>query len=147
MVKENRRHKRYWVKGLKSRLRERYFLGLLSKPTDEEYPCLDISESGLQFVSKKFFKSEDTLLLDIFTPLSEEKPIQAKTVVAWSKRSTQLGVCLVGARFVSITKSDRSELKHMIERGGQDGEHISIHVRLKAVGKAHLIEGLGMRML
>ncbi|MFA5794631.1 MAG: PilZ domain-containing protein [Candidatus Brocadiia bacterium] len=146
MVNEKRRHKRYWVKGLKSRLRERYFLGLLSKPTEEEYPCLDISESGLQFVSTKAFKPEDELLLDIFTSLSEKKPVQAKIAIAWVKRSTQLGICLVGARFVSVPRAGRAELKHMIERGGLDGEHISMQVRLKAVGKAHLVESLSTRM-
>lgn len=143
MVRENRRHKRYWVKGLKSRLRERYFLGLLSKPTDEEYPCLDISESGLQFVSRKFFKPNDTLLLDILTPLTEDNPVRAKIAIAWAKRSANLGFCLVGARFVSVPRSGRAELKRLIERGGQDGAHISMQVRLKAAGRTDLI---GLRM-
>lgn len=146
MTKENRRHKRYWVKGLKSRLRERYFLGLLSKPTDEEYPCMDISESGLQFVSKKFFKPENTFLLDILTPLTEKNPIRAKIAVAWSKRAALRGICLVGAKFVSIPSSGRSELKRLLERGGQDGAHVSMHVRLKAAGKADMIETMGLRL-
>ncbi|MFH1226906.1 MAG: PilZ domain-containing protein [Planctomycetota bacterium] len=138
MVNDKRQHKRYWVKGLKGRLREPYFLGLLSKPTNEEYPCLDISESGLQFASRKSFNPNDKVLLDIMTPLTKDTPIRVKSVIAWSKRSIPLGLFLVGAKFITIPKPDRTELKILIERGGQDGAHISTHVRIKTALAARL---------
>ncbi|MBI4712715.1 MAG: PilZ domain-containing protein [Planctomycetes bacterium] len=133
MAQEHRQHKRYWVKGLKGRLRERYFLGLLSRPTLSEYPCMDISEGGLQFVSKKSFKPKENILLDISAPLTRETPIRAKARVAWSRLSQEFGLYLIGARFISIPRARRSEFRIMIERGGEDEERVGKHIRIKII--------------
>lgn len=127
--KERRRHKRYCVKGLKNQLLEPLFFGLFSKPTSEEYPCLDISESGLQFISKKIFNPQSRILLNITTPTTRNHPIRVKAKVMWLKKSFDLSFCLVGTKFVSLSKPHHKELKMLIERSGRYKEEISQNTR------------------
>jgi len=135
MYREYRQHKRYWVEGLKGRLRERVFLGLLSRLTPHEYPCMDISESGLQFVSRKVFKPKEIILLDVSAPLTRKNPIRAKAMVVWSRLSHEFEfeVYLIGARFVSVQRSRRAEFKMMIERGGENEENVAKRIRMKII--------------
>ena len=132
-VKERRRHKRYWIKGLKQRLRKSRLLGLSSKPTSEEYPCLDISESGLQFIAKKVFKPANQILLDISTPLTRNEPIQAKARVVWSRSTTNLQFCMIGVQFSSVKKSQRAQFKMLVERAGEDKDKIPQRIRVKII--------------
>lgn len=136
MGKERRYHKRYCVKGLINRLRESRFLGLLTKPTSKAYPCIDISGGGLQFVTKKAFKLRDRLLLDISTPFTRNDPIRAKGRVVWLKTSRNLDFHLVGVQFVSVNKSQRAELKILMERAGEDKDKIPQRIQIKIIKEA-----------
>ncbi len=136
MGKERRHHKRYCVKGLKNRLRKNRFFGFLSKTTLEEYPCLDISESGLQFVTKRVFNQENRLGLDITTPFTRNAPIRVKAQVAWSKTPPGFGFHLIGVHFVSINKSQHAELKMLVERAGQDKDKIPRRIQVKMMKEA-----------
>ena len=136
MGKERRRHKRYSIKGLRSRLRKSRLLGFSSEPTSEEYPCLDISQGGLQFITKKALQLKSHLLLDITTPFLRSDPIRTKARVAWSKSLGGLSFYVAGVRFVSVGKSERARLKVLIERAGQDKDKIPQRIRVKMIKEA-----------
>jgi hypothetical protein len=133
---ERRIHKRYCVKGLKSRLRISLFLGLTSKPTSDEFPCIDISESGLQFVTKKVFVPQSRLLLDISTPYTRNAPIRAKARVAWFKPSFDLDFYMVGVQFVSLGKAQHNELKTLVSKAGEAKDKLPDHVLVKLIQKS-----------
>jgi hypothetical protein len=133
MGAERRLHKRYCVKGLKAQLRESRFFGLLSKPTSIEYPCIDISEGGLQFVTKKPFKRNTKLLLDIHNSFSRDNPIRAKSKVVWLKSLTMLSTCLVGVEFRPLKKSEHNELKKIMAMVGEDKEKISSNIKINLI--------------
>ncbi|MFH1230425.1 MAG: PilZ domain-containing protein [Planctomycetota bacterium] len=135
MTREQRRHKRYSIKGLKSRLCTSRFFGLLVKPTSEEYICLDISESGLQFITKKLL-TQNKLLLDVTTPFSRDKPIRIKCRVAWFELSLEFDIYMIGVEFVSLGKAQRDKLKMLIEKIGEDKDQIPQRVRVQIIKRA-----------
>jgi len=124
MPKESRKYKRYFVNGLKAGLREERLFGLSSKPTSREYPCLDISEGGLQFVTKHRFDPKTRILLDITIPTTRNHPIRVRARVAWFKLSSDFSAVLVGAQFVSVAKRHFAGLKMLIERAGRERRQI-----------------------
>jgi hypothetical protein len=134
MTKERRSHKRYVVRGLKARLRKKRLFGLLkSVPTSKEYPCLDISEGGIQFATKHSFNTPSRLLLDITIPTTRNNPIRIKAQVVWFKMSDDLSFSLVGVRFVSIGKQDYANLKRLIKTGGSEKDKIPSSIRAKMI--------------
>ena len=128
---ERRIAKRYIVPGLRAKLREKTLFGLSSKPTAQEYPCLDISASGLQFATKKGFKPQSHILIDISIPTSRTKPIRAKAKVVWFRISGDLNSALAGLQFVAIDKKQLAELKMLMEKVGSDKDRTTPYIRSK----------------
>ncbi|HLD35459.1 MAG TPA: PilZ domain-containing protein [Planctomycetota bacterium] len=131
MGSERRIHKRYIVPGLRAKLREKIFFGLSSKPTPHEYPCLDISASGLQFATKKRFTPQSNILIDISIPTSRTKPIRAKAKIVWFRMSEDLNSALAGLQFVAVDKKQMAELKMLMEKVGSDKDRTSPYIRSK----------------
>jgi len=131
MGQERRIHKRYIVPGLRARKREKTLFGLSSKQTSHEYPCLDISESGLQFVTKQKLQPQGKILLDISIPTSRTKPIRAKAQIVWFKLSDDLNYGLAGLHFVSVNKKQQAELRMMMEKLGNDKDQTTPFQRSK----------------
>ncbi|MBI5779616.1 MAG: PilZ domain-containing protein [Planctomycetes bacterium] len=131
MGQERRIHKRYIVPGLRARKREKILFGLSSKPTSYEYPCLDISESGIQCATKQKLQLQNKILLDISIPTSRNKPIRAKAQVVWFKLSDDMSFGLAGLQFVSINKKQQAELKMMMEKVGNDKDRTTPYLRSK----------------
>lgn len=124
MPKECRKYKRYFVNGLKAGLREERLFGLSSKPTSKEYPCLDISEGGLQFMTKHKFDPQSRLLLDVTIPTTRNNPIRVKARVLWFRMSGDLNSVLVGVQFVSVAKRHLAGLRMLLERAGRERNQI-----------------------
>lgn len=131
-TKEHRRHKRYYIKGLRTRLHTKRFFGLLTKPTSEEYICMDISESGLQFITKKLL-TQDKLLLDVIAHSTKKDPIRVTGRVVWVKFSVEFGVYFIGVRFVALGKAPRNKLKMLIANVGEDKDRIPKEVHIKII--------------
>jgi c-di-GMP-binding flagellar brake protein YcgR len=131
LASERRTAKRYIVPGLRAKLREKIFFGLSSRPTDHEYPCLDISASGLQFATKKRFTPQSHILIDISIPTSRTKPIRANAKVVWFRISDDLNLALAGLHFVAIDKKQLAELQMLIEKVGSDKDRTSPYIRSK----------------
>ena len=132
MSKERRSQKRYVITGLRGRVREKTLFGLSSKPTAQEYPCLDISEGGVQFaITKGGLKAQDEILLDISIPSGRNKPICVKARVLWVKLSTDSNFGLAGLQFVSPSPDLQAELKMLIGKHGSDKEQTTPYLLSK----------------
>lgn len=136
MGNDRRINKRYFVTGLKNQVLEPRFFGLFSKPATQEYPCLDISETGLQFISKKTFKLHSRVVLNITTSTTRNQPIRVKAKVVWLRKSFDLSFYLVGTKFVSLSKQNRKELKVLLERVGKYKEEVSQQTQEQMIKKA-----------
>src|SRR3989339_2059747 len=131
MGSERRIHKRYSVPGLRAKLRQKIFFGLSSKPTPHEYPCLDISASGLQFATKKRFTPQSNILIDISIPTSRTKPIRAKAKIVWFRMSEDLNSALAGLEFVAVDKKQRAELEMLRVKVSSEKDRTSPYIRSK----------------
>jgi hypothetical protein len=130
-IQDRRNNKRYIVRGLRTKLREKYLLGLLSKPTSQEYPCLDISESGMQFATKKRFSASSRILLDITIPTTRNNPIRVNAQVVWANLSDDLSYGRVGVKFIRINKQHYNSLRLLIEKTGNDKSRITPYLQAK----------------
>lgn len=132
MSKERRSQKRYVITGLRGRVREKTLFGLSSKPTAQEYPCLDISEGGVQFaITKGGLKAQDEILLDISIPSGRNKPICVKARVLWVKLSPDSNFGLAGLQFISPSAEQQAELKMLIGKHGSDKEQTTPYLLSK----------------
>jgi c-di-GMP-binding flagellar brake protein YcgR len=131
MGSERRTAKRYIVPGLRAKLRETKLFGLLNKPTHHEYPCLDISEGGLQFLTRQHFKPQSNILIDISIPTSRNKPIMAKAKVVWFRMADNLNSAMAGLKFISIDKKKLAELKMLMEKVGSELDRTTPYIRSK----------------
>jgi len=126
MDKERRAHKRYLIGGLRARLCETTMFGLSTKPTAQEYPCLDISEGGLQLAVKLEFKKQDKVILDLSIPNSRTKPLRVKAQLVWFKDAG-----LAGVKFISLDETQQAEIKMLIGKFGSDKDQTSPYIRSK----------------
>ncbi|MBI5779617.1 MAG: PilZ domain-containing protein [Planctomycetes bacterium] len=129
MDKERRAHKRYVVTGLRARVCESTMFGLSSKPTSQEYPCMDISEGGLQIAVNKQLKPQDKLILDVSIPNNRNNPIRIKTRVVWVKLSGNSG--LVGLQFSDLDDKQTTAIKELIGKFGSDKDQTTAYLRSK----------------
>ena len=78
---EHRGYERYRIKDGMVRYKPVHFLGLFSKPS-KKHLILDISQDGVQFVTREEFKKQAALSLDISVPSLDEAIFHARGRVA-----------------------------------------------------------------
>ena len=86
-----------------------------SRPVDETV-VQDISEGGIRFRANHFIPVHDRLLFRIHIP--NQKTIEAVAQPAWIREIPSVGQYDIGARFVSLSESDR-ELVRAFTRSGR----------------------------
>ncbi|MFH1231762.1 MAG: PilZ domain-containing protein, partial [Planctomycetota bacterium] len=79
---ERRVHKRYTIMGCTIQYKPDTFFIFFSK-TSKKYMVLDISQSGIQFVTREKFKEQTRLLLNIIAPTLNKETINIKGRVVW----------------------------------------------------------------
>lgn len=126
MEKERRAHKRFIIGGLRARLCETGMFGLSTKPTSQEYPCIDISEGGLQLAVRADFKKQDKVILDLTTPSTRKTPLRLKAELVWFKDA---GVA--GLKFISLDENQKAELKMLVSKFGSDKDQTTPYLRSK----------------
>lgn len=131
MQQERRKHKRYVVTGLRARVCEPGLFGLTTKPTAQEYPCMDISESGLQLAVKKGLKPQDKLILDISIPNSRSNPIRIKAQVVWVKMADGSNSGLAGLQLTGLDDKQMAAIKELIGKHGNDKDQTTPYLRSK----------------
>jgi len=134
-VKINHRdHSRYRVKGGMVRYKPVHFLGLFSKPS-KMHLILDVSQDGIQFVTREEFKEQAMLSLDISAPFLNEEVIHTQGQVAWVRKAPGLEAFGVGVRFVRMDQADADKLKLLLDNNNLNKTKISDSVHLKRIDK------------
>ncbi|MDI6732687.1 MAG: PilZ domain-containing protein [Planctomycetota bacterium] len=75
---------------------------------------LDISQGGLQFISKEKFRKDTKLLLNISAPLFSKDRISVRARVARIKEAPGLKVYGIGVQFIE-QESEQTKLKSLID--------------------------------
>ncbi|MCK4908429.1 MAG: PilZ domain-containing protein [Planctomycetes bacterium] len=126
---EHRGYKRYAIKGSAVQYKRDSFFGRF-KETSRKYIVLDISESGIQFITKERFKYGHRLLMDISAPYIGSEVIHAKGKVARVKHIKDLHIYGVGVKFAKLEVADRKRLQTVLDNAVTDDLEISDTVYL-----------------
>jgi len=108
-VAERRDHGRYVIKGCNVQYKPLSFLGLRGKFSGANI-ILDISQSGVQFITPEKFKKQTRLALNITAPFLEGKMINIRGYVLWTRELNRSDVHSVGIKYVAMEQSDRTRL-------------------------------------
>lgn len=110
---ELRRFKRYNIEHCTIQYKPVRFLGLLGKESKKHF-IMDISEGGVQFITREDFKLGSRVLLNISAPFLKGEIIKAEGLVRWVRKSQELHVSSIGIEFTVIEKGDHEKLKSLL---------------------------------
>lgn len=129
----HRDRERYRIKGGTVEYKPVHFWGLFSRPS-KRHLLLDISQDGMQFVTREGFKEGATLSLDISAPGLGEGVIHAQGRVAWVRKAPGLEAYGVGVKFESMEQPELDKLKSLVDANNLNKTGISDSVHLKING-------------
>ena len=129
----HRDHTRYRIKDGTVQYKPVHFLGLFSRPS-KRHLILDISQDGVQFVTREEFKKEALLSLDISAPALDDGIIHTQGRVTWVRKAPGLEAYGVGVKFARIEQPELDKLKLLIDRNNLNKTKISDSVHLKING-------------
>jgi hypothetical protein len=94
----------------------RYRAGLfpIFKEDSEYTPLIDVSRTGLQFLSREKLRTKDRLHMELMLPAFTEK-LQVKGRVSWSDRAGMTALYRVGVNFGKLTKEMTGYLRKLEE--------------------------------
>jgi hypothetical protein len=94
----------------------RYRVGLFPffKEDSEYTPMIDVSRTGLQFLSREQLRNKDSLHMELILPAFAEK-LQIKGRVRWTDRAGMTALYRVGVTFGKLTKDIANYLKKLEE--------------------------------
>ncbi|MFH1226533.1 MAG: PilZ domain-containing protein [Planctomycetota bacterium] len=132
--KERRSQERYVMQGCAVRYKTKQLLGLFNK-VSKRYMALDISQGGINFITREGFKLGLPVSLIITAPLLKEDAINAQGRVAWVKPSPELRIYNIGIEFTSISDQDKTRLKNLVDSTDTNKTSIPGNVHLDEVNK------------
>lgn len=112
---ERRANKRYKATGYILEYEPDSIFGLFSGIV-REYIVLDISQTGIQFLTQQKLKEKSVLMLKIDTPYLKGKAIHAMGRVVWVKDAPKLGIYAVGVKFTAMSEQDSERLNTILEK-------------------------------
>jgi c-di-GMP-binding flagellar brake protein YcgR len=129
---ERRGRKRYGVKDAIVR----YKKGLLSflAPASQKYLVLNLSETGLEFITKEQVHEGRKLTVLVSAP-PVRGTVHARGRVIWIRKSQEQDAFRVGLEFTSISDRSRAYLKALLDSAVVDSIEISTRVYLKELDK------------
>lgn len=94
----------------------RYRVGLFPffKEDSEYTPMIDVSRTGLQFLSREQLRIKDCLHIELILPAFAEK-LQIKGRVCWTNRAGMTALYRIGVNFGKLTKDIAEYLKKLEE--------------------------------
>lgn len=129
---ERRRNKRYGVLSSTVRYGSGGVLSALAN-LGQKYLILNISESGLKFITKDPLNSGDKLKLQIEAPSISKAPVKAKGRVVWVMRSQTQDVWHVGVEFIAIKRKYEGILKTIVDSAILEKVDISTTMYLREI--------------
>lgn len=130
---ERRDKKRFGVKGSTVQHRSAGVLGWFEN-FSPRYLILNMSESGLHFITKNELKEGAVLALRIQAPPLEE-PIGARARVIWCRKSSEHNAFRVGMQFTALSADERLRLKGVLDNAILDKVDMTTRQFLKEIEK------------
>lgn len=130
---ERRRKKRYGVKDAVVRYKRSGLFSFIAA-FSPKYLLLNVSELGLNFISKEPLTEGQGLALAITAP-RVHGTIHARGRVVWVKKSDQQEAYRIGVAFESVRGRSRELLKSLLDSAVVDSVEISTRVYLKELDK------------
>jgi c-di-GMP-binding flagellar brake protein YcgR len=132
--KKERGQIRYIITGCKIQYKPEGLMGLLKSPS-VKFIVLDISEGGVQFISKEKFKVNSQLSLNITAPLLKDEIITARGAVAWVREAPGLQVNGVGIKFIDLDAPNKAKLKMLLYSAAKAKANLPSDVQLNKANK------------
>ncbi|MBI4833292.1 MAG: PilZ domain-containing protein [Planctomycetes bacterium] len=129
--KKERSQIRYIIDGCKIQYKPEGLMGLLKSPS-VKYIVLDISEGGVQFISKEKFKLKSSLSLNISAPFLKDDVINAKGTVAWVREAPGLQVNGVGIKFDEMDPANKARLKMLLASAAKANSSLPTDVQINS---------------
>lgn len=131
---EHRTAKRYGVRGLTVQYKPDSIFNLFSS-TSKKYIVLDISKTGIQFITREKFKEGAHLQLNLGAPRLKDEIIHAKGHVVWVKDARELHIYVIGVEFSPMEKAEHDKLKFVLDNALMDKVRVSDSVHLHQADK------------
>lgn len=128
---ERRGKRRYGVKGSTVQHRKAGALGFLENYSPR-YLILNLSETGLHFITKDVLKEGSLHALRIQAPPLDD-PIGVKARVVWCRKSTEHDAFRVGMAFVSLREGERLRLRGVLDNAILDKVDMTTKQFLKEI--------------
>ena len=130
---ERRENKRYGVKKLGiqySKTRLLSFLGNFS----EKYLVINISESGLYFMTREDIAIDQKIFIKLGSP-NIDSQISAGVEVVWTTKSSEHDAYKIGAKFVKLSEKNQKRLRKLLEEAVLDKIDFSTSIYLREVDR------------
>ena len=128
--KDKRRGFRFPVKGGVIQYKESGGLFAFLKGSSDRYPILNISSTGLKFLTTDTLLIGDKLSFTVGIPTLGGEPLNADGRVAWTQYSTRFKANIIGVQFTAMTKDSISRLKNLI---GFLGSKVRVKAKIKVM--------------
>lgn len=128
---DKRKSKRYHVRGCTLRYKEDKFLNILGDSYAKfKYVVLDVSKTGLQFISRRKFKKNAKLLLTINAPSLQGEPVSIKGKVMWAREAPGQKVYGVGIQFEGMDEEENEKLQMIVNEAEGKQKKITDQVHI-----------------
>jgi Tfp pilus assembly protein PilZ len=125
---ERRRAKRYSAKRCKLSCAKASLLSFLRRTEEQAFPVINISEGGLQFLSRSDMPQGVMLALTVEVP-GEEQPLRMKGRVAWAKKVPNRPAFRIGIEFTKIAERVKKRIEMLKEAGKLEERDLSSYLR------------------
>lgn len=127
---DKRRGFRFPVKGGVVQYKEAGGLFAFLKGSSDRYPIINISSTGLKFITTDTLLIGDKLSFTVGIPTLGGEPLTADGRVAWVQFSTRFKANIIGVQFTAMTKNSISRLRNLI---GFMGSKVRVKAKIKVL--------------
>ncbi|MFH1228378.1 MAG: PilZ domain-containing protein [Planctomycetota bacterium] len=111
---DKRRAFRFPIKGGSVQYKEAGGLFAFLKGSSEKYPIINLSSTGLRFLTTDTLLIGDKMTFVIGVPTLGGEPLTADGRVTWVQRSSRYKANIVGVQFTAMTKDSIARLKNLV---------------------------------
>lgn len=130
---DRRQRKRYGVRDAIVRYKKASVLSFLA-PASQKYLVLNLSEQGLEFITKESVREGQKLTVSVTAP-PIRGTVHATGKVVWIKKSQGQDAFRVGLEFTRVSSRSAAYLKALLDSAVVDTIEISTRVYLKELDR------------
>jgi hypothetical protein len=132
MTKDKRKSRRFGVKNSTVNYKKAGIPHSLFSGESPAYLILNMSETGIHFITKESLQVGTVLRLNRGAPNLDNR-ISTKARVIWVRKSEEHDAYRVGVEFTKISRKSKSLLKNVIDNAILDNVELSTKIYLKEI--------------